>query len=239
MRGLTAQVNCVTWSKCYQKSHTFISPSYPLRVFIHNKIHKFKWRLLILKEKLKPSKPTNTPSKSAEYHIRNNASSFPFSSASEISAFARSVLCSIPSPFAQHLASMSMASVSPRATHSSRSATAFASFWCSSSTSLLASSLFASISPYASLFSSSSTLSAFTSFLSVICVLFSLHTFAKTEKKSVTKKDLCLFASQATQKTSECSTVCGQGGERGWVEGDRLPSAAACQHPFLQDSPTH
>ena len=102
------------------------------------------------------------------------ASSFPLLAASQISDSARSAHCPIPCPNAQHLASMSMVSASPSATQSSRSATAFGWF-CGTpfpSISRIASSLFASMSPCATRASSSSTLCAFTSFLSVIWVLF-------------------------------------------------------------------
>ena len=78
--------------------------------------------------------------------IKPCASSFPLFAASEISDSARSAFCSIPRPNAQHLAIMSIASVSPRATQSSRSVTAFGWF-CGTpfpSISFLACSLFSS-----------------------------------------------------------------------------------------------
>ena len=102
------------------------------------------------------------------------ASWFLLFAASQISDSARSAHCPIPCPNAQHLASMSMVSASPSATQSSRSATAFGWF-CGTpfpSISRIASSLFASMSPCPTRASSSSTLCAFTSFLSVIWVLF-------------------------------------------------------------------
>ena len=105
--------------------------------------------------------------------IKHTASWFPLFAASQISDSARSALCSIPRPNAQQLASMTIASASPRATQSSRSATAFGWF-CGTpfpSISRSASSLFASMSPCVTRTFSSSTLCAFTSFLSVISVL--------------------------------------------------------------------
>ena len=117
--------------------------------------------------------------------IKRIAPLFPLFAASEISDSARSASCSIPCANAQHLASVSMASASPRATQSSRSATAFGWF-CGTpfpSISRIASSLFASMSPCPTRTSSSSTLCAFTSFLSVICVLFLVFCCFWREKK--------------------------------------------------------
>ena len=126
--------------------------------------------------------------------IKHSASGFLFFPALEISDSARSASCFIPCPSAQHLASMSMASASPRVTQSSRSATAFGWF-CGTpfpSISRIASSLFASMSPCVTRTSSSSTLCAFMSFFSVISVLFErvllFFEARKREKKGEVKE---------------------------------------------------
>ena len=97
----------------------------------------------------KPFKSMNClPFQSLMMSNKTRASSFPFFAASDTSASARSALCSIPRPSAQHLASITMATASPWATQSSRSDTAFASSLSTPSPSIsrLASSLFASMS---------------------------------------------------------------------------------------------
>ena len=106
--------------------------------------------------------------------IKDCASSFPLFAASEISDLARPASYSVPCPSAQHLASMSMDSVSPVATQSSRSATAFGWF-CGTpfpSISRFASSFFASMSPCDTRTLCLFARGAFTFFLRVICVLF-------------------------------------------------------------------
>ena len=129
--------------------------------------------------------------------IFNNdcASLFLFIAASEISSFARSTSSSIPHPTAQHFASITIASGSPRVTHSSRSATAFAFFSsCFSSRSIFASSLFDFTCIWLTGPSESSTHCVLALFFGGICVdwkvLRVIWSFRETKKGEINQKKM-------------------------------------------------
>ena len=144
LQFLTIQIHYSAWRDAHQKTDSLNrqfasdSPYQQQKWLLGNTLPTSTRKQL----KLIPS----FPFLSSMSFIKHSASSFPLFAASEISDSARSAFCSIPRPNAQHLASMSMESVSPRATQSSRSVTAFGWF-CGTpfpSISFLACSLFSS-----------------------------------------------------------------------------------------------
>ena len=131
---------------------------------------------------------TSFPFQSSISFIKSRSSWFPLFAASEINDSARSASCSTPRPNARHSASRSIASVSPRAAQSSRSAMTF--WWfCGTpfhSISLLASSLTASMSPCVIGTSGSFALTVFTIIFTIISAKKALC--CETEKREVSQK---------------------------------------------------